>query len=166
MRSVERLLAVGGIHALDLAKRCHLTHVEPRSALEDLAWKDALVIHARGEGTAELVCGNQRIRLVSVKPARIDLVLVDDGVKVEQQFTVRAVPRHQDGRELEVGQWTEIRWHSEGSVVPLTDTSAGEFGSCSTCYGIHGFRAAAAGLATITADLSGVTGVLQVTAKP
>jgi hypothetical protein len=166
MRSEQRLLALGGVHALEGAEPCHLAHVEPASALEDLAWKDALVVRARGEGRAELACGSHRAQLRIVKPARLDLVLVDDHVKVGQRFQVRAVPRDHDGRELEVGKWTEIGWHSDGAVVPDTDASAGEFGMCNTCFGIHGFSASAAGPATIEARLGEATGTLRVTAQP
>lgn len=60
MGAEERLLAVGGVHALEAAEPCHLAHVEPATALEDLAWKDALVVRARTEGRAELTCGNHR----------------------------------------------------------------------------------------------------------
>jgi hypothetical protein len=49
MRSEERLLAVGGVHALEGAGPCQLKDVEPASALEDLHWKDALVVRAHGE---------------------------------------------------------------------------------------------------------------------
>ena len=98
MRSEERRLAMGGVHALEAAEPCHLTQVEPASALEDLAWKDALVVRARSEGRAVLACGSHRTQLQIVKPARLDLVLVDDYVKVGQRFQVRAVPRDRDGR--------------------------------------------------------------------
>ncbi|HMU40818.1 MAG TPA: hypothetical protein PKE31_17545 [Pseudomonadota bacterium] len=166
MRSEERLLAHGGIHALDGAKPCRLSTMEPKSALEDLAWKNALVVRAREEGTAELMCGNAKIRLVIVKAARLDLVLVEDGVRVGQRFTVRAVPHDRDGRALEVGKWTELNWHSDGAVALDSDRSAGEFGICDTCFGVHSFRASAAGQATISADFSGATGSLRVTVQP
>lgn len=166
MRSEERRLAMGGVHALEAAEPCHLTQVEPASALEDLAWKDALVVRARSEGRAVLACGSHRTQLQIVKPARLDLVLVDDYVKVGQRFQVRAVPRDRDGRPLEVGKWTEIGWNSDGAVHRDTDPSAGEFGACNTCFGMHGFRASAAGPATIEARLGDATGTLRVTAQP
>jgi hypothetical protein len=166
MRSEERLLALGGVHALEGSEPCHLAHVEPASALEDLAWKDALVVRARDEGRAELTCGSHRAQLRIVKPARLDVVLVDDHVTVGQRFQVRAVPRDRDGRELEVGKWTEIAWHSDGGVAADTDRSAGEFGLCDTCFGVHGFKASAAGTAKIEARLGDATGTLQVTARP
>jgi hypothetical protein len=74
----------------------------------------------------------------------------------------RSCPRS----ELEVGKWTEIAWHADGTVTLETDASAGEFGLCSTCLGVHAFRASAAGPATITARLGDATGSLQVTARP
>jgi hypothetical protein len=166
MKSEERLLALGGIHALEGAEPCRLAHVEPAAALEDLAWKDALVVRARGEGRAELACGKRRAQLRIVRPARLDLVLVDGHVTAGQRFQVRAVPRDRDGRELEVGKWTEIAWHSDGAVAPDADPSAGEFGLCSTCFGVHGFRASAAGPATIEARLGDATGALRIAAQP
>jgi hypothetical protein len=166
MRSDERLLAVGGVHALAGAEPCQLAQVEPTSAFEDMHWKDALVIRARSEGQADLACGNHKARLRLIKPARLDLVLVDDHVSVGRRFNVRAVPRDRDGRELEVGKWTEIAWHADGVVTTDADRSAGEFGMCDTCFGIHGFRATAEGTATIDARLDDITGALRVTARP
>lgn len=166
MRSEERLLALGGVHALEATEPCHLAHVEPATALEDLAWKDALVVRAKGEGRAELTCGDHSTKLRIVKPTRLDLVLVDDHVTVGKRFQVRAVPHERGGHELEVGKWTEIAWSTDGTVAAETDASAGEFGMCSTCFGVHAFRASAAGTATITARLGDATGTLQVTAKP
>src|SRR5262249_57266465 len=122
-------------------------------ALEDLHWKDALVVRARGEGQAELACGSKKAHLRLVKPARLDLVLVDDHVSVGRRFQVRAVPRDADGRELEIGKWTEIAWHADGAVTPDTDRSSGEFGMSDTCFGVHGFRARAEGADTISATL-------------
>ena len=93
-------------------------------------------------------------------------MLVDDHVKVGQRFQVRALPRDRDGRELEVGKWTEIAWKSDGAVAAGKDASAGEFGLCNTCFGLHGFKASAAGPATIEAHLGDATGTLRVTAQP
>src|SRR5262252_7100136 len=126
MRTEERLLAVGGVHALKATEPCQLAQVEPASALEDLHWKDALVVRARGEGRAELACGSHKAHLRLVKPARLDLVLVDDHVTVGRRFTVRAVPRDGDGRELEIGKWTEVTWHVDGAVTADNDRSSGE----------------------------------------
>ena len=166
MRTEERLLAVGGVHALEASEPCQLAQVEPASALEDLHWKDALVVRARSEGHAELACGNKKAHLRLVKPARLDLVLVDDHVSVGRRFQVRAVPRDADGHELEIGKWTELAWHADGVVTPDADRSAGEFGMCETCFGVHGFRATAEGSATIDARLGDATGTLRVTARP
>ena len=166
MQSQERLLSVGGVHALEGAEPCRLAQVEPRSALADLGWRNALVVRARGEGRAELACGDHRSRLRFVKPARLDLVLVDDRVVVGRRFQVRAVPRDRDGRELEIGKWTELVWHAGGVVTLEADQSSGEFGLCDTCFGIHGFQATAAGTATIEARLGGAIGTLYVTARP
>jgi hypothetical protein len=166
MPSEERLLAVGGVHALAGAEPCQLAQAEPTSALEDTHWKDALVVRARSEGHADLACGNHKTRLRLVKPVRLDLVLVDNDVSVSRRFHVRAVPHDRDGRELEVGKWTEIAWHADGVVTPDADRSAGEFGMCDTCFGIHGFRATAEGTSTIDARLGDTTGALRVTARP
>jgi len=166
MRSDERLLAVGGVHALEGTEACHLTTVEPAAVLEDLHWKDALVVRAQGEGSAELVCGSQRSRLRIVKPARLELVLVDDHVVVGRRFQVRAVARDHAGRELEIGKWTELVWRGDEVVKPDDDRSAGEFGLCNTCFGIRGFRASSAAAGTIEARLGEAAGTLRVTAQP
>lgn len=166
MRSEERLLALGGVHALEATEPCQLAQVEPASALEDLHWKGALVVRARSEGRAELACGNHRARLRVVAPARLDLVLVEDRVAVGRRFQVRAVPRDHSGHELEIGKWTELTWHADGPATPDTDRSAGEFGLCNDCFGVHGFRATAEGTVTIDARLGDATGSLRVTAKP
>ncbi len=165
MRSDERLLAVGGVHALEGTEPCQLSSIEPAAALQDLAWKNALVVRAQGEGHAELACGGKRARLKLVKPARLELVLVDERVVVGKPFHVRAVPRGADGKELEVGKWTEIAWHTSGAVTPEKDASAGEFGACDSCYGIHAFRASAEGEAKIDARLGEAVGTLRVTAQ-
>lgn len=145
----ERMLAVGGVHALDGAKPCQLARVEPASALEDLAWKDALVVRARGEGSAVLACGDQRIQLRIVAPARLDLVLVNEHAVVGKRFSVRALARDRDGKELEIGKWTEVAGRGDGALEPDADPSAGEFGMCDTCFGMHGFLASTAGVLTV-----------------
>jgi len=163
MRSDERLLAVGGVHALEGTEPCKLASIEPVSALQDLAWKNALVVRAQAEGRAELTCGSKRTPLRLVKPARLDLLLVDEHVVVGKPFQVRALPRGGDGKELEVGKWTEIAWRADGAVTPEKDRSAGEFGACDSCFGIHSFRASAEGDATIEARLGEASGSLRVT---
>ncbi len=166
MKSEHRLLAMGGVHALEGSEPCHLTNVEPAGALEDLAWNAALVVRANSEGHAELVCGGKTAQLRIVKPARLDLVLVDDHATVGQRFQIRAIPRDSDGKELEVGKWTELTWKADGAVASDTDRSAGEFGMSATSFGIHGFKASAAGAATIEARLGDATGTFRVTVQP
>lgn len=164
MHTKQRALAVGGVHALEGPATCRLTQVEPSSALEDLHWKDALVVRARGEGHAELTCGTERSQLQLVKPDRIELVLVDDHVTVGQRFHVRAVARDGSGRELEIGKWTELAWHGDSVVIPDEDASAGEFGLAGGSFGVHGFKATASGSGTVEARLGEVSGTLRVTA--
>ncbi len=166
MRTEERALAVGGVHALEGTDPCRLTQVEPASALEDLHWKDALVVRARGEGHAELACGSHRARLRIVKPDRLDLVLVDDHVTVGQRFHVRAIARDGAGHELEIGKWTEIEWRGDNVVVSDEDQSAGEFGLGGGSFGVHGFKAATTAPGTIEARLGEAVGTLRVTARP
>jgi hypothetical protein len=137
-RPAERLLAVGGVHALEA---CQLANVEPAAALEDLHWNDALVVRAQREGRAELACGSHKARLRIVKPERLELVLVDDHVTVGQRFQVRAIPRDAAGHELEIGKWIELAWRGDSVVVPDEDKSAGEFGLGGGNFGVHGFKA-------------------------
>jgi hypothetical protein len=166
MRIEERLLAVGGVHALEGAAPCQLSQVEPAKALEDLGWNNALVVRANAEGRAELACGERRARLRLVTPDRLELKLVDDHVVVGQRFQVRAVARDREGRELEIGKWTELVWRRDGGVALDGDRSAAEFGNCDTCFGVHGFKASSATPATIEAQLGTATGTLKVTARP
>jgi hypothetical protein len=161
MRQEERLLAAGGLHALEGPQPCQLSG----SSLEDQHWKDALVVRATAEGTSELVCGSRKMRLVVVKPARLDLVLVEDHVAVGQRFHVRAVPRDDAGRELEIGKWTEVTWRTDPTISPDNDRSAAEFGLGGGAHGVAGFRAAAPTTATIEGRLGNATGTLKVTAK-
>lgn len=166
MRIEERLLAVGGVHALEGPGPCQLTQVEPARALEDLGWKDALVVRANAEGRAELACGERRARLRVVTPARLELKLVDDHAVVGQRFQVRAVARDREGKELEIGKWSELVWRGDAVVAPDGDRSAGEFGMCDTCFGVRGFKASSATPATIEAQLGAATGTLKITARP
>jgi hypothetical protein len=154
MRHDERLLAAGGLHALEGPQPCQLSG----SSLEDQHWKDALVVKATAEGASELVCGSRKVR-------RLDLVLVEDHVAVGQRFHVRAVPRDDAGRELEIGKWTEVIWRTDPSISPDNDRSAGEFGLGGGAHGVAGFRAAAPTTATIEGRLGNATGTLKVTAK-
>jgi hypothetical protein len=165
MRTEERLLAMGGMHALEATEPCHLTNVEPASVLEDLHWKDALVVRAQGEGHAELVCGDHRARLRIVKPDRLELVLVDDHVTVGQRFHVRAVARDQAGHELEIGKWTEIAWRGDSVIAPDEDRSAGEFSLGGGSFGVHGFKASATTAGVIEARLGDAVGTLRVTVR-
>jgi len=165
MRTEERLLAVGGVHALESTEKCQLTQVEPASAVEDLGWKDALVVRARSEGRADLACGGHRAQLRFMAPQRLELVLVDDHAVVGRRFHVRAVARDGSGRELEIGKWTEITWLGDGTVALDGDKSAGEFGLPGAAA-VQGFLASKADAVTIEARLGAVSGTLRVTVRP
>lgn len=158
----ERLLAVGGVHALDGAAPCQLSNVEPGSALEDQHWKEALVVRAVAEGTAEVACGEKRTKVLVVKPDRLELRRVEDRVVVGQRFHVRVVPRDKADRELEVGKWTQFTWHTEPPITTYTDPSAGEFGFGEGTFGVVGFRAAEPTIGRIEARLGEAMGTLRV----
>jgi hypothetical protein len=138
----------------------------PRKVPNHADWKDALVVRARGEGRAELVCGKHRARLHIVKPDRLELVLVDDHVTVGQPFHVRAIPRDQAGRALEIGKWTEIEWRSDSVIALDEDQSSGEFGLGGGNFVVHGFKAASTDPGTIEAHLGEAVGTLRVMARP
>jgi hypothetical protein len=162
----ERLLAVGGMHELAAGREpCHLTRVEPASALEDRGGEPPLVLRARGEGHAEVACGDQRVRLLVVTPERLELELVGDHVVVGKPFVVQATPIDHAGRELEIGKWTELQWHSAPTIEVERSTGA-EFGFCDTCFGIQTFRTSVTTPATIEARLGNATGTLRVIARP
>lgn len=165
-RTEERALAVGGVHALEGTEPCRLTRVEPASALEDLHWKDALVVRATGEGHAELTCGSHRARLRIVKPDRLVLVLVDDHVTLGQRFHVRAFARDGAGRELEIGRWTETEWRGDSVAVSDDDYEAGESAMGGASSAVHGFKVATTAPGTIEARLGEAVGTLRVAARP
>ncbi|HET9626267.1 MAG TPA: hypothetical protein VFP84_33120 [Kofleriaceae bacterium] len=166
VHSKDRALAVGGVQVLDGATSCHLTQVEPTTALEDLHWKDALVVRANGEGQAELACGEERTRLRLVKPDRVELVLVEVQAKAGQRFHVRAIARDAGGHELELGKWPDIAWQGDSGVVSDEDASAGEFGLGGGAFGVHGFKATKPGEFAVEARLGAVVGTLRVPVKP
>lgn len=166
MRTETRLLALNGVHALDGPGPCQISQVEPPAVLEDLRWTDRLVVRARAEGAATLACGGDRFRLEIVKPARLELVLGSEHVTAGQRFQVRAIALDGDGRELEIGELTELEWRSDPPIVPDNDASAGEFGLCPTCFGMQSFRAEAAQTGTIEARFGEAIGTLRVSVRP
>lgn len=91
--------------------------------------------------------------------------MVDDHAIVGKRFQVRAIARDRDGRELDIGKWTEVTWRGDSVVAPDVDRSAAEFGACNTCFGVHGFVASKASPGTIDARLGAASGTLQVTAR-
>jgi len=127
-----------------------------------------LALDAIGEGHAEVACRDVRWSLEMVAPARLAIDMVDDtppmAVAVGQDIIVQARLYDRDGRELEVGKLTEFAWTASGVVESAVDRSAGEFGLCDTCYGMHGFRAVKPGKGSIEARLSGLKGTLAIAA--
>jgi hypothetical protein len=150
--SHKLLLAVGGTHVLERQAPCRLVRAEPASAIHDLGWADALALETRGEGTAEVVCGTEKLVLESVAPARLEIEMSDGKpakVPVQERFQVKARLYDRRGRELEVGKLTAFEWTPSGVLEVANDRSSGEFGFCATCFGKHAFRAVRPGTGAI-----------------
>jgi hypothetical protein len=162
--SQRRLLAVGGIHAFD--KPCILTHVEPEGAVQNLNWPDAVVVEATREAVAEIVCGAVKSNVEFMVPARLDIETIGGHtpaeIKAHAPFKVQARLFNREGRELEVGKFTNIQWVGSGVLEVANDPSAGEFGICDTCYGMFGFRATGPGEGEIEARLGELRGTLKI----
>ena len=169
-RNGQRLLAVGGLHVFESQTPCKLVRVEPEGAVEDLKWAETLALEAVGEGHAEVLCGDERIMLMIVAPARLEIRLVNEekptDVPVQERFGVQAVLYDPQGRELEVGKFTHFEWTSSEVLEVANDPSAAEFGFCDTCFGLHNFLAVRPGQALIIARLRNLEGKLMIEAKP
>lgn len=161
-----RLLAVGGTHVFDDLSPCRLLNASPEGAVKNLGWRDGLALDAIGEGHAEVACRDVRWSLEMVAPARLAIDIVDDtppaAIAVGQDIIVQARLYDRDGRELEVGKLTEFAWSASGIVERAVDRSAGEFGLCDTCYGMHGFRAVTPGRGVIKARFGSLKSTLTV----
>jgi len=135
-----------------------LARAEPEGIVKDLEWTGPLALEARGEGQAEVICGGERIVLKMVSPARLEIKLVDEvqlnDISVDRRIKVRALLYDRQGRDLEVGKFTNFEWDSSENLRVANDRSSGEFGFCDTCFGIHHFRAVAPGKGSIIARLS------------
>lgn len=167
-RIEKQLLAVGGIYVFDGETGCRLVHVEPEGAAKDLEWSEMLAVEAVSEGTAEVVCGGEGLWLEMVAPARVEIALLDEAapteLRVGGRFKVQARLYDRAGRELAVGKFTVLQWSCTGVLEVANDPSAGEFGLCDTCYGMHTFRAVRAGEGSIEVRLGGVRGQVKVVA--
>lgn len=164
--SQTRLLSVGGIHMFESDSPCRFVRAEPADALRDIGWNDALALRADREGTAEIVCGEERLRAEIVLPARMTIIPVDgkvDGIPVGERIMVRALLHDGRGRELDIGQHTHVDWTASGSVREDDDRSAGEFGFSSTAFGMKTLRAVAPGEGTIEAAFGELRARLTVT---
>jgi hypothetical protein len=161
-----RLLAVGGIHIIEGQTQCQLVRVEPEGIVKDREWTRSLALEARGEGQAEVICGSERIVLEMVSPARLEIKLVDEArpndIAVERRIIVRALLYDREGRDLEVGKYTNFEWDSSENLKVANDRAAREFGFCDTCFGIHVFRAVAPGKGSIIARLGRSRGELTI----
>src|SRR5277367_381522 len=137
----KRLLAVGGTHVFEAQTQCKLTAAQPEATVKDLHWPDTLALEALNEGTAEVTCGEEKIEVEIVSPARLEIKLVDGKpAEIQKSFKVQAFLYDRKGEELEVGKFTIFDWKSSKELQVANDRSAGEFGLCDTCYGMQTFR--------------------------
>ena len=166
----QRLLAVGGIHIFEGQTQCQLARAEPEGIVKDLEWTRPLALEARGEGQAEVSCGSERIVLKMVSPARLEIKLLDaahpNNVAVDRRITVQALLLDRQGRELEVGKFTNFEWDFSENLKAANDSSSREFGFCDTCFGLHHFRAVAPGKGSIIARLGSSRGELTIVVNP
>src|SRR5579859_6473618 len=126
-----RLLAVGGIHVFEAQASCKLISAQPKDALRNLAWADALALEALKEGNAEVTCDDETIKLDIIEPVRLDIKVVDgDPREVQKTFKVQALLYDSQGRELEIGKFTVLNWRPSKELEVANDKSAGEFGLC------------------------------------
>ncbi|SRR5258705_12711426 len=164
----QRLLAVGGIHVFESPTPCKLERAKPQESVKNLEWANTLALEAASEGEAEVSCDGERIKLTIVPPVRLSIKLTDDrkptNITANERITVQAVLYDKEGRELEVGKFTNFEWRHSGIVEPANDRSAGEFGFCDTCYGMQHFRAVGAGEGLISARLADLEGKLMIKA--
>lgn len=162
--SENRLLAVGGLHVFKRRTACALIRATPAGALVDLRWSGMLAVRADGEGTASVRCGRSSLHIEAAQPVRLEVQLEnpDAAFVVGKPFRVRAWLYDRRNRELEVGELTALEWTATGVLEVANDPSAGEFGYCDTCFGMHQFRAARLGKGTIEARLGKLVGVVQV----
>jgi hypothetical protein len=107
-----------------------------------------------------VVCGAETIRLEIVAPVRLDIEVVDGKPpEIRKPFKVRARLYDLRGRELEV---FHDDWTFSGELESANDRSAGEFGLCDTCYGMHAFRAVRPGKGSIEVRLGSLRGTLTI----
>jgi len=143
-----------------------LARAEPEGIVKDLEWTGPLALEARGEGQAEVICGGERIVFKMVSPARLEIKLVDEvqlnDISVDRRIKVRALLYDRQGRDLEVGKFTNFEWDSSENLRVANDRSSGEFGFCDTCFGIHHFRAVVPGKGSIIARLGSSRGGLTI----
>ena len=165
-----RLLAAGGTHVFESQAPCKLVRAEPVGTVNDLGWAVTLALEAGSEGEAEVACGGERIMLKVLAPARLEIKLAGEGeptgIPIDEPFQVRALLYDEQGRELEVGKFTTFEWAQTEILEPANDRSAGEFGLCDTCFGMHNFRAVKPGTGSIMARLGDLEGKLLIEAKP
>jgi hypothetical protein len=77
-------------------------------------------------------------------------------------INVRALLYDRQGRDLEVGKYTNFEWDSSENLKVANDRSSREFGFCDTCVGMHHFRAVAPGKGSIIARLGSSRGELTI----
>src|SRR5882724_8365900 len=112
--SRARLLAVGGTHVYESSAPCELVTVEPEHAVRNLEWADALVLEAQHEGRLMVKCGNQSSWSEIVRPARLEIRVIDDldpnEIPINTSFKVQSFLYDTESRELEVGKFTAFEW--------------------------------------------------------
>jgi hypothetical protein len=162
----QLLLAVGGIHIFEGQTQCQLARVEPEGIVKNLEWTGPLALEAIGEGQAEVICASERIVLKMASPVRLEIKLVDEAqpndIAIDQRIKVQALLYDRQGRELEVGKFTNFEWDSSENLKVANDRSSGEFGFCDTCFGIQHFRAVGPGKGSIIARLGSSRGGLTI----
>ena len=167
--SNQRLLSVHGVHLLGNKGTCIIENIIPIGIVRDLDWKDALVINVLNEGSANLKCGGEEIAIDFIMPKKIILKIIkntSDTLFVDDLIKVQATLVDKEGRELEIGKYTEFSWKYSDSLKVENDNSAGEFGFSSTSYGMNSFKIITLGTGFITASIAHLKGDINIEIKP
>ena len=165
-----RLLVTKGTHTFEGDILCKLENEEPKGIVNNLNWDNVLAIEADREGKAEIICGNERFNVEFLSPSRLDIEMITDSkpelLIVQDLFKVQIRLYNAEGKELEVGKFTNFEWSFSDFLELANDNSSGEFGICDTCYGMHSFQCLKPGKGFIKATFGNLEGEMKLIAEP
>ena len=166
--SNQRLLSVHGVHSIGTKSTCIIKNIIPVGILKNLGWKDAIVVNVLNEGSADLRCGEEEVHINFIMPKKIILKIIrntSEVFSVHDLIKIKATFIDKEGRELEIGKYTEFHWKYSDNLKVENDNSAGEFGFSSTSYGVNTFKIIDSGMAYITASIADLNGNINIEIK-